>query len=66
MHYVTLHLPPEPDAFYRYNALQQLAYFAAVFILAPLSLASGTSMSPALLNRFKWYPRMPGNRQVER
>ena len=28
VHYATFHLPPEPDGFYRYNALQQLAYFA--------------------------------------
>ena len=27
VHYATFHLPPEPDGFYRYNALQQLAYF---------------------------------------
>ena len=25
VHYATFHLPPEPDGFYRYNALQQLA-----------------------------------------
>lgn len=66
VHYVTLHLPPEPDGFYTYNALQQLAYFAAVFVLAPLSIVTGPSMSPALVNRFKSYPRLPGNRQVGR
>jgi hypothetical protein len=27
VHYATFHLPPEPNGFYRYNALQQLAYF---------------------------------------
>ena len=36
VHYATFHLPPESDGFYRYNALQQLAYFSAVFVLAPL------------------------------
>lgn len=66
VHYATLHLPPEPDGFYRYNALQQLAYFAAVFVLAPLSIATGPSMSPALVNRFRWYTRLPGNRQIGR
>src|SRR6185437_8532548 len=64
VHYATLHMPPEPDGFYRYNALQQLSYFAAVFVLAPLSILTGPSMSPALTNRFAWYPRLPGNRQV--
>ena len=66
VHYATLHMPPEPDGFYRYNALQQLSYFAAVFVLAPLSILTGPSMSPALTARFTWYPRLPGNRQVGR
>lgn len=66
VHYATLHLPPEPDGFYRYNALQQLAYFGVVFILAPLAIITGPSMSPALTNRFKWYPGLPGNRQIGR
>ena len=34
VHYATFHLPPEPNGFYHYNALQQLAYFGVVFILA--------------------------------
>ncbi len=33
VHYATLHLPSEPNGFYRYNALQQLTYFGVVFIL---------------------------------
>jgi DMSO/TMAO reductase YedYZ molybdopterin-dependent catalytic subunit/thiosulfate reductase cytochrome b subunit len=66
VHYATFHMPPEPNAFYHYNALQQLTYFAVIFILAPLAILSGPSMSPALTNRFKWYPRLPGNRQIGR
>jgi hypothetical protein len=66
VHYVTLHLPPEPNSFSHYNALQQLAYFGVVFILAPLAILTGPSMSPALTNRFKWYPQLPGNRQIGR
>ena len=27
----SFHFPPEPNGFYGYNALQQLAYFAAIF-----------------------------------
>src|SRR4051812_8764211 len=65
-HYATFHLPTEPDGFYRYNAFQQLAYFGVVFILAPLAILTGPSMSPALTNRFKWYPKLPGNRQIDR
>ena len=48
VHYATFHLPPEPDGFYRYNALQQLSYFGVVFVLAPLAILTGPSMSPAL------------------
>ncbi len=66
VHYATFHLPPEPNGFYHYNALQQLAYFGVVFILAPLSILTGPSMSPALTNRFTWYPKLPGNRQIGR
>jgi methionine sulfoxide reductase catalytic subunit len=66
VHYATLHLPPEPNGFFRYNALQQLAYSAVVFVLAPLAILTGPSMSPALTNRFRWYPLLPGNRQIGR
>jgi len=66
VHYATFHLPPEPNGFYRYNALQQLSYFAVVFVLAPLAILTGPSMSPALTNRFPWYPKLPGNRQIGR
>jgi methionine sulfoxide reductase catalytic subunit len=66
VHYATFHLPPEPNGFYHYNALQQLSYFGVVFILAPLAMLTGPSMSPAFTARFAWYPRLPGNRQVGR
>ena len=29
-------------------------------------MLTGPSMSPALTNRFKWYPKLPGNRQIGR
>lgn len=66
VHYATLHIPAEPNGFYHYNALQQLSYFAVVFVLAPLAILSGPSMSPALTGRFSWYPKLPGNRQIGR
>lgn len=66
VHYATLHIPSEPDGFYQYNALQQLAYFGVVFILAPLAILTGPSMSPALTSRFSWYSKLPANRQVGR
>lgn len=66
VHYVTFHLPPEADTFRHYNPLQQLSYFGVVFVLAPLAMLTGPSMSPAFTNRFKWYPALPGNRQIGR
>lgn len=66
VHYATFHLPQEPNGFHHYNALQQLTYFAVVFVLAPLAILSGPSMSPAMTNRFKFYPKLPGNRQLGR
>src|SRR5207237_8677742 len=59
-------LPPQPIGFYQYTSLQQLSYFGVIFILAPLSILTGPSMSPALVNRFSWYRNLPGNRQVGR
>jgi methionine sulfoxide reductase catalytic subunit len=66
VHYANFHLPPEPNGFYGYNALQQLAYFATIFVMAPLSILTGMAMSPALVNRFPRYARMFGGRQAAR
>ncbi|HET9790652.1 MAG TPA: cytochrome b/b6 domain-containing protein, partial [Candidatus Angelobacter sp.] len=52
VHYATLHMPPEPNGFYGYNALQQIAYFTVVFVFGPLAILTGISMSPAVVNRF--------------
>jgi methionine sulfoxide reductase catalytic subunit len=66
VHYANLHLPPEPNGFYGYNALQQLAYFATIFVMAPLSILTGMAMSPALVNRFPRYAKLFGGRQAAR
>jgi DMSO/TMAO reductase YedYZ molybdopterin-dependent catalytic subunit/thiosulfate reductase cytochrome b subunit len=66
VHYATFHMPPEPNGFYGYNALQQIAYFAAVFVFGPLAIATGIAMSPAVVNRFPWYARLFGGRQSAR
>jgi len=66
VHYATFHFPIEPNGFYNFNALQQLSYFAVVFILAPLAMLTGMAMSPAIENRFHWYPKLFGNRQSAR
>jgi len=61
--YLQLQLPP-PDA--PYNALQQLTYFAVIFMLTPLQILTGVAMSPALEGRFPWFPRLFGGRQAAR
>ncbi|MDQ6482027.1 molybdopterin-dependent oxidoreductase [Dyadobacter sp. LHD-138] len=66
VHYATFHFPPEPNGFYHYNPLQQLTYFAVIFVLAPVAIVSGMAMSPAIENRFHWLPKIFGNRQGAR
>jgi DMSO/TMAO reductase YedYZ molybdopterin-dependent catalytic subunit/thiosulfate reductase cytochrome b subunit len=66
VHYATLHLPPEPNGFYGYNALQQLAYFAVFFVFGPVAILTGIAMSPAVVNRFPGYARLFGGRQAAR
>ncbi len=61
--YATFHLVETPG---RYNALQQLTYFGAVFLLAPLTIATGLAMSPAISARFPRYIRLFGGRQAAR
>ena len=66
VHYANFHFPPEPDGFFAYNALQQLAYFFVVYVFAPISILAGASMSPAMVNHFPWFPRVFGGRQGAR
>jgi DMSO/TMAO reductase YedYZ molybdopterin-dependent catalytic subunit/thiosulfate reductase cytochrome b subunit len=49
-----------------YNALQLLSYFAVVFLLAPLMIATGAAMSPAIIGHFPRYLRLFGGRQRAR
>ena len=55
-----------PEAGNPYNALQQLTYFALVFVLTPLQISTGLAMSPALAGRFPQFPRLFGGRQAAR
>lgn len=66
VHYATFNLPPEPNGFFGYNALQQIAYFAVFFVFGPLAILTGIAMSPAVANRFRWYVRIFGGRQSAR
>ncbi|WP_063034876.1 molybdopterin-dependent oxidoreductase [Nocardia grenadensis] len=54
-------LPGQP-----FDAVQKLTYFAVVFLLAPLQIASGAGMSPAVLARFPRYGRLFGGKQGAR
>jgi len=49
-----------------HNALQQLTYAGVVFVLAPLSIATGAAMSPAVAGRFPGYIRLFHGRQAAR
>ncbi len=66
VHYATFRMPAEPDGFYRYNALQSLAYFAVVFVMPTLTILTGLAMSPAIDSRFRWYAQVFGGRQSAR
>ena len=58
-----MHVPAEGGT---YNALQQLTYFAIVFIVSPLQIATGAAMSPAIDARFPRFVRLFGGRQRAR
>jgi methionine sulfoxide reductase catalytic subunit len=63
--YITFHIPPASD-FNPYDPLQQLAYAAVVFLLAPFMLLTGAAMSPSIEARFPWYLKIFGGKQSAR
>ena len=62
--YASLNFPVD-HSWTRYNGLQQLSYFATVFIAAPVSIATGLMQSPAISNKLGWFGRVL-NRQAMR
>jgi hypothetical protein len=60
--YASLHVVESPV----YNPLQQLAYTAVVFLLAPLTIHTGVAMSPAVSGHFPGYTQLFGGRQSAR
>lgn len=62
--YASLDFPP-PEAWPRFNSLQQLAYFFTFFIVAPIQILTGIMQGPAFSNRAGWFGRVL-NRQVAR
>lgn len=57
---------PKGEAARRYNALQKLAYLAVIFILLPLMVLTGLSMSPGMNAGLPWLAELFGGRQSAR
>jgi thiosulfate reductase cytochrome b subunit len=49
-----------------YSPLQKLAYFGVFFILFPLIILTGLTMSPGMDSAFHWLPDLFGGRQTAR
>jgi thiosulfate reductase cytochrome b subunit len=54
------------EAAKRYNVLQKLAYLSVIFVLLPLMIATGLSMSPGINSAAHWLPDFFGGRQSAR
>jgi len=50
----------------RYNPLQKLAYLGVIFVLAPLAVLTGLSMSPQMDGALGWWLAFVGGRQSAR
>ena len=57
---------PTGDAALRYNILQKLAYFGVIFILLPLVILTGLTMSPGMNAAWPWLLDIFGGRQSAR
>ena len=57
---------PRGDAAKRYNVLQKLAYIAVIFVLLPLMVVTGITMSPGIDSAAPWLPELFGGRQSAR
>jgi thiosulfate reductase cytochrome b subunit len=57
---------PKGEAARRYNSLQKLAYLLVIFVLLPLMLLTGLSMSPGMNAAAPWLAEAFGGRQSAR
>lgn len=57
---------PKGEAAKRYNALQKLTYFTVIFILGPLVVLTGLTMSPTIDSVAPWLLWVFGGRQSAR
>ncbi|HEV8328390.1 MAG TPA: cytochrome b/b6 domain-containing protein [Nitrospiraceae bacterium] len=57
---------PKGDEAKRYNVLQKLAYIGILFVVAPLMILTGLTMSPTIDTAFPWLLTIFGGRQAAR
>jgi thiosulfate reductase cytochrome b subunit len=57
---------PQGEAAKRYNVLQKLAYVVILFVVAPLIVLTGLTMSPTIDTAFPWLLTLFGGRQAAR
>jgi Ni/Fe-hydrogenase b-type cytochrome subunit len=57
---------PTGDAALRYNILQKISYLAVIFVLIPLMILTGLTMSPAMDAAWPWLVDLFGGRQSAR
>ena len=57
---------PTGDAALRYNILQKLSYVGVIFVLLPLMVLTGLTMSPAMDAAWPWLLDLFGGRQSAR
>lgn len=63
--YIMLHKPPA-SAFHPFDPLQQLTYFAVIFLLGPFLILTGAAQSPTIEARFPHFALIFGGRQGAR
>ena len=57
---------PRGEAAKRYNVLQKFTYIAVIFVLLPLMVVTGLTMSPGVDSAAPWLPELFGGRQSAR
>jgi len=60
-----LHIPRGEES-KRYNTLQKVAYIGVIFLILPMMILTGLSMSPGFDSAAPWLPQLFGGRQSAR
>src|SRR6266481_2534000 len=64
--YALIRRHPTGDEAKRYNVLQKIAYVGVLFVVAPLIILTGLTMSPTIDTAFPWLLTIFGGRQAAR